>query len=168
MMYNYGGRRGMKGNDILKDLESASREVVVRLRDFFENMESGTGTKSSDEDSPKSESRSRRVKGPRADLFETPENFQARIELPGFSKEGIEVTWQATGSVAVRGSSEESIPENGSVINSTRRYGSFEHIVRLPEGARVNEEGITAKFTDGILTITIEKSEDAGATIEVE
>ena len=167
-MYYYGGRRGQKGNDILKDLESASREVVVRLRDFFENMESGTGTKKGDESERTETHTRRRGYNSRADLVETPENYQARIELPGFSKESIEVTWKANGAILVRGSREETLPENGVVVNSTRRYGSFQHLVELPEGAKVNEEGITAKFNDGVLTITIEKNGESDATIVVE
>ncbi len=167
-MYYYGGRRGEKGNDILKDLESASREVVVRLRDFFENMESGKGARKDDE-SPRGERGSTKSGyETRGDLVETPENFQARIELPGFSKESIEVTWKANGAVVVRGSREETLPVEGTVVRSTRRYGSFEHVVDLPDGAQVNEEGITAKFTDGVLTITIEKDGESDATIVVE
>lgn len=167
-MYYYRGKRGAKAQEFLQDLETVSKEAVVRIRDFFENMESGEGSESSGTADPKQDAEYVTVGRPRADLIETNEQFVARVELPGMKKENIEVLWRGEGELLIKGDRLNEVPEGGTVVSSTRAYGTFEHVIRLPHNARVNEEGISAKHVDGLLTISIEKVGGGGATIEVE
>ncbi len=167
-MYYYRGRKGVKAQEFLQDLESASREAVVRIRDFFENLESDEGSRPTETSSAEREAEYVTVGRPRADLVETDDTFMARVELPGMTKEKIEVIWRGEGEIVIKGDRVSEVPEGGTILSSTRAYGPFEHVIRLPHTARVNEEGISARHVDGVLTISIEKVGGGGATIEVE
>ena len=167
-MYYYRGRRGPKAQDILQDLESVSKEAVTRLRDFFDNLEKGESRERTSTTGEETTAEYVTVGRPRADLVETAERFIARVELPGMKKEEIEVIWRGEGELLIKGDRSNTIPDGGTILSSTRAFGAFEHVITIPHNARVNEEGITAKHLDGILTITIEKVGGSGATIEVE
>ena len=47
--------------------------------------------------------------------------------------------------------------EKDKVLRQERRFGKFHRAFSLPEG--INEQAVSAKFTDGVLEITIPKTE---------
>jgi HSP20 family protein len=94
---------------------------------------------------------------PPCDLSETADAFQVRMDVPGIKPDDITV--QVTGdSVRIAGERKEEKEEKEKTYHRIeRRSGSFCQTLRLP-GA-VNEEKVQADFHDGVLTVTLPKSE---------
>jgi HSP20 family protein len=99
---------------------------------------------------------------PLADLSETEDAYVAKVELPGVGKDQIDVQLQDR-ELIVSGE----IPEQGQDgqeggrrrHRSTRRTGRFEFRAWLP--GDVNADAVQGELTDGVLTLTIPKSEAA-------
>jgi HSP20 family protein len=94
---------------------------------------------------------------PACDLSETADAYQVRLDVPGIKPEDITV--QVTGdSLRISGErKEEKEEEEKTYHRIERRSGSFCESLQLP-GA-VNEEKVQAEFHDGVLTVTLPKSE---------
>jgi len=91
------------------------------------------------------------------DLSETADAFQVRLDLPGIKPDDITV--QVTGDVLqISGERKEEKEDKGKTYHRLeRRSGKFSQSVRLPSA--VNEEKVQAEFHDGVLTITLPKTE---------
>lgn len=161
-MYFYSGSRGGRGQDVWRDIESASREAVGRLRELFENM-AREGESHGD--------RTGKTGGPwrpKGDLLEDADHYYARVEIPGTTKEQIEVLWKGEGVIMIRGNRSLESEEGKTLLKSTRRTGPYEYTIRFPEEARLDDESISARYVDGVLTITVAKAGPTGTTISVE
>ena len=98
---------------------------------------------------------------PAADLRETHKAYELAIELPGVAREDIEISL-ARDSLSVVGSkSEESEQGGGAYHVSERRYGHFERSFPLPDD--VDRAAITAAFKDGVLKVTLPKTDEAAS-----
>ena len=106
---------------------------------------------------------------PRVDVMEKDENFELRFELPGVDKKDIGISVD-DGVLTVSGEKRaEELGEKECCYMNERRYGKFSRSFRLSD--HVNEENITAKYNDGILTLVLNKSEQSvsrSKTIKVE
>lgn len=104
---------------------------------------------------------------PSADLFETDEEYVLEMELPGFSREGIEITLEQ-GILSVTGSRrEEEETERRTYRVRERAVGRFTRSFSLPRS--VEAEDVNAEFHDGVLRITMPKRAEAKPRrIEVE
>ena len=91
------------------------------------------------------------------DLSETAEAFQVRMDVPGIKPDDITV--QVTGdTVQISGERKEEKEEKGKTYHRLeRRSGKFSETMRLP--CAVNEEKVQAEFHDGVLTVTLPKTE---------
>ncbi|MEB3273118.1 MAG: Hsp20/alpha crystallin family protein [Prochlorothrix sp.] len=92
---------------------------------------------------------------PRAELSETQEHFQIRFELPGMSKEdlNVEVT---PDSVRISGHRQEVTPADEALNHRSEfRYGAFERVIGLPAEVKHNETKAT--YENGILALTLPK-----------
>ncbi len=89
---------------------------------------------------------------PRVDLYEDKENFHFRAELPGLKREDIQV--EAGDGVLTISGTRRSFSENG----KDERKTEFSRSVSVP--ARIEEGRITARYADGILTVTLPKAEE--------
>lgn len=96
---------------------------------------------------------------PPLDLSETATAVEVRMDLPGFKADEINV--QISNSVlTVSGDRQEERKEEGKTFyRIERRTGSFSRSVALP--ARVMEDKVDAQFRDGVLTVTMHKTDDA-------
>ena len=94
---------------------------------------------------------------PACDLSETADAFQIRMDVPGIKPDDITV--QVAGdSVQISGERKEEKEDKEKTWHRMERHsGSFSQTLRLP-GA-VNEDKVQAEFHDGILTITLPKTE---------
>lgn len=94
---------------------------------------------------------------PACDLSETADAYQVRLDVPGIKPEDISV--QVTGdSVRISGERKEEKEEKDKTYHRVeRRCGSFCEALQLPGG--VIEEKVQAEFHDGVLTVTLPKSE---------
>ena len=96
---------------------------------------------------------------PPLDLSETDENLQLRMDVPGMKPEEIEI--ELTGNaLRISGERKQQEEQEGSSYHRIeRRSGSFSRSVTLP--CAVNEDQIGAECRDGILTVTLPKTEKA-------
>lgn len=96
---------------------------------------------------------------PAVDLIEDKEHVIVRAELPGMKKEDIEVTLhEGALNIAGERKSEKKVEEAG-LYRSERFFGRFQRTIALP--APVASDKVKAEYKDGILTITLPKTEEA-------
>lgn len=95
---------------------------------------------------------------PPVDLKETNSAIEVRMDLPGFDAANIDV--QLNNNVlTVSGTREEEKKDDQATFHRIeRRSGSFSRSVAIP--VRVAEEKVDAKFRNGVLTISLQKSEN--------
>jgi HSP20 family protein len=103
---------------------------------------------------------------PPVDVEETPDHLIFRAELPGMSREDIDVELE-DGVLTIHGEKkEEQKAENVNGLLYERRWGTFTRRFTLPRA--VDGNAITANYSNGILTIQVPKAEEAkGRKIEI-
>jgi HSP20 family protein len=96
-------------------------------------------------------------KTPAAELHETDEALHLKFELPGIEAKDvdIEVTENAVKVVAER-KTETKTDDNGKT-RTEFYYGKFQRVI--PLRARIQNTAVTAEYKDGILNLTLPKSE---------
>ncbi len=96
---------------------------------------------------------------PALDVYEQKDNVVVRAELPGMKKEDIEVTLhENTLSISGERKHEETHKEK-EVYRAERFFGRFQRSVTLP--VLVSGDKVKAQYKDGVLTVTLPKSEEA-------
>jgi len=96
---------------------------------------------------------------PGLNLTEEGDNFLVRAELPGVKGENLDVS-VVEGQLVIRG--ERKIEAEGEEINYHRREreaGFFRRTIGLP--SKVAPDKVSASMKNGVLTITLPKSEEA-------
>lgn len=94
---------------------------------------------------------------PPAEVDERDTEYQICLEMPGMDERSVDLTVQGD-ILTVRAEKTEEKEEKGvSRYFSERRYGMCGRSFRLP--ANVNREDISASMKNGVLTITLPKSE---------
>lgn len=98
---------------------------------------------------------------PSIDLAETDTTIEVRMDLPGIKGKDIDV--QLNGNVlTITGRREEERDEKGRTFHRVeRRIGSFSRSISLP--CPVSESEVAAECQDGVLTITLPKTEESKA-----
>jgi HSP20 family protein len=96
---------------------------------------------------------------PSLDISETDKAVEVKLDLPGVTAKEIDI--QLNGNLlTVRGERKEEQEKKGkSYHRIERRYGSFSRSVTLP--CPVQEDEVAAEYRDGVLTITLPKTEEA-------
>jgi HSP20 family protein len=97
---------------------------------------------------------------PRIELGETEKAVTVSAELPGMNEKDVQVEI-ANGVLSIRGE-KKSETDNGGRY-SERYYGSFERRIPL-EG--VQEDKAEASFRNGVLTVTLPKTEQAAQSVK--
>src|SRR5690606_21420600 len=95
------------------------------------------------------------INSPAMGVHQTDDTIETTAELPGVREEDIELTVD-DGVLTLRGEkkSTRTDEERG---YSERSYGTFERRLTLP--SNIEEDACKADFKDGVLTITLPKSE---------
>jgi HSP20 family protein len=96
---------------------------------------------------------------PPVDIQETEEGYRLQAELPGLTKEDIQITLENNVLRLTGERKFEREAKKDSFHRIERTYGSFSRAFALPN--QVNAEGVQASFENGILTLTIPKAEQA-------
>ncbi|MGI6403732.1 MAG: Hsp20/alpha crystallin family protein [Oscillospiraceae bacterium] len=92
----------------------------------------------------------------RTDILDQGDHFLLSAELPGFSKEDIQVDL-ADGMLTIRAHrAEENEESKGNYLRRERRVGSY---VRSFDVSAVKTQDITAQYQDGVLTLKLPKLE---------
>lgn len=94
---------------------------------------------------------------PRVDVKDSGNAYEISVELPGVDKKDIHVSLQ-NGVLKLEAETRQEKKEEkeGRVIRQERRYGKF--VRSFDVGAQVQEKDITARFDNGILTLTAPKA----------
>lgn len=96
---------------------------------------------------------------PVVELIDRDGDYCITAELPGLTPADVEIRI-TDGMLTIRGEkSEETRDEKADYLLSERRYGAFQRSLRLPAGA--DPDKITAKLTQGVLTVTMPKTPEA-------
>ena len=99
---------------------------------------------------------------PPVDLYETPAEFVLTAELPGMTRDEIEIQAE-DGRIAIRGARSASASRDipcEQYHRVERGHGRFSRAFALPEPIDVDR--VTADLKDGILTVTIPKAVERG------
>jgi HSP20 family protein len=91
---------------------------------------------------------------PLADLSETDDAYVVEVDVPGVNRDQIDIQVQDR-ELIITGEIPES--EHGRRHRRSRRTGRFEFRTYLP--GDVNADGVNAQLSEGVLTVTIPKSE---------
>jgi HSP20 family protein len=96
---------------------------------------------------------------PSIDVAETDAAMEAKIDLPGVKPDEIEI--QLNGNIlTICGERKEEKEEKGKTYHRLeRRTGTFSRSITLP--CAVAEDEVAAEFHDGVLTVTLPKTEEA-------
>ena len=103
---------------------------------------------------------------PKADISETDGKFCITAELPGLKRDDVQINIEDH-VLCIKGESKQEQEEESEAFHRIeRQYGHFTRSFSLPEN--VDEEHIAANFNDGLLTLTIPKTEKEKAkSIEI-
>ena len=99
-----------------------------------------------------------RVWLPAIDVSENDAEYQVKAELPGMAQDDIEVHLENNVLTLKGEKKHEAKEEKENYLRVERSYGSFSRSFELPSG--VKQEEIEANFKDGILEVTLPKSEE--------
>jgi len=92
---------------------------------------------------------------PQVEVFERGNNVVVRAELPGLSREDVDVEVEDD-MLVIRGERHNDVEdEHDGYYRSERSYGSFYRALPLPEG--VEASACNATFKDGVLEVTLPK-----------
>lgn len=96
---------------------------------------------------------------PAVDIAETPAAYVISAELPGIDRKDVKITVN-DGVLLIQGERRSEKEDKDRKHHRVERfYGSFARSFALPDN--VNEETIRADYKDGVLQVTLEKSEKA-------
>lgn len=121
-----------------RGMENLNREMT----EFFNDMPFGFFTRNTT---------------PRVDVYETEKDVVVKAEIPGVSKEDLNI-YIDENAVRLSGQTKKDAEyKDENAYRSERYYGSFTRTIPLP--VEVKSEQAKASYTDGILSITVPKSE---------
>ncbi len=97
------------------------------------------------------------------DVHEDADHFYVEAELPGFTKEDVDITLE-DGVLTIHAERKDETQQNGKnggqkqPLHIERRWTRFERSFTLP--AAVNEGSVRADLTEGMLKVTLDKREE--------
>jgi HSP20 family protein len=101
------------------------------------------------------------LRAPEADVLETEKEIRVMVEMPGMRPDDIEIGLE-NNVLTISGEKHEEAERGGDRATwhvSERRYGQFSRSFLLPRD--VEHDRIEADFDNGVLTVSIPKSERA-------
>ena len=96
---------------------------------------------------------------PTSDIFETEEQVQIHLDLPGMTKENLDIQLTENNTLTVRGERKFEEVDKAKYHRVERFYGNFMRSFVLP--SNVEADKISATFKDGVLEIVLPKVESA-------
>ena len=104
---------------------------------------------------------------PNTDMVETDDVYTITVDLPGISKNEVNITFKDNRLTISGERKKEEKEEKENYMRRERYFGSFVRSFTLPNA--VKEDDIKAKYKDGVLTVTIKKTEESKPkTVKVE
>ncbi len=98
---------------------------------------------------------------PKVDIYETDKAYVLNAELPGLTKDQIDIDVNDN-TLTLKGEKKfEEKVEKDNYVRVERSYGNFSRSFVLSDD--VDTEGITANYKEGVLEVTLPKKEEAQA-----
>jgi HSP20 family protein len=99
---------------------------------------------------------------PRLDIYEAGDHLSVVVEVPGLNPEAIDINLTGL-ELHIKGVKEPAPSTGGDyqAVRVERQFGTFRRTITLP--VEVEEHNISAKYKQGILTITLPKSQSCVA-----
>jgi HSP20 family protein len=97
---------------------------------------------------------------PQTDIYEENDQLVLKIELPGISKEDVNITLQGD-RLTIKAEKKAVEIEDSACYARERQYGQYLRVVTLP--FLVKEDKISATFEDGVLELRLSKAEETKA-----
>ncbi|SHE90079.1 heat shock protein Hsp20 [Fodinibius roseus] len=94
---------------------------------------------------------------PDTDVSETDEEYIVSVDLPGISKEDVEVSYKDNRLTISGERQHEEKEEKEDFLRKERYHGSFTRSFTLPSAGK--DDKIKARFKDGVLKVTVPKAE---------
>ncbi|MEL6382818.1 MAG: Hsp20/alpha crystallin family protein [Cyanobacteria bacterium J06626_18] len=95
---------------------------------------------------------------PAAELEETEDAYQLKLEVPGMEPDDIDIEMTAE-AVLIKGERKTEIKEeDGGMTRTEFRYGQFQRVIPLP--GRINNQSVAAAYKNGILHLELLKAEE--------
>ena len=91
------------------------------------------------------------------DIMEDDEKIMVKTDLPGVNKENIKIDITEDSLEIIANFENEVEVEGVNYIKRERKYGESNRVIVLP--AKIAMDEATAKFEDGVLTVTLPKLE---------
>jgi HSP20 family protein len=95
---------------------------------------------------------------PALDLYESGDHLVAVVELPGMSKEDIDISLH-DGTLTISGERKRESSNGEKAQRTERCVGTFRRSISLPTA--VDAGKVSATYQDGILKVTLPKAEEA-------
>jgi len=96
---------------------------------------------------------------PLVNVYDDKDAMVVTAELPGASKEKVSITF-SDGVLTIAGRQEfPAGVKNMTAVRRERTEGDFEKTITIP--TKIDQNKINASFTNGILTVTLPKAEEA-------
>lgn len=106
-----------------------------------------------DEEGPSQEA----VWRPRMDLIETDDSYRIHLDMPGMNRDELTISYQDNELVISGERANDRLSEDEEYVRVERSFGHFRRAFTLPR--TVDEEKISATYENGVLTITVPKTE---------
>ncbi len=101
------------------------------------------------------------VRIPTVDVLDRENDILVRVDMPGIDKDNIKVEAMPEALLIRAEMKKEAEETQGNYIRQERRFGAFQRIIPMP--VEVKPAGVTARYHDGILEVTLPKSDQARA-----
>lgn len=100
----------------------------------------------------------RRYRFPPVNLYDNDAAVVAEWIIPGVAKEDITISFE-NGTLTVKGERKSAADQSMTVVREERNSGAFSRAVEIP--VTIDASKISAALNNGILTITMPKTEEA-------
>jgi HSP20 family protein len=98
---------------------------------------------------------------PHVELGETADEIRVTAELPSLDEKDVDISLE-DGALTLRGEKRAEVDDKDRGY-SERSYGRFERRIGLPKG--IDRDHASATFTNGVLTVTLPKTEAANENV---
>lgn len=98
----------------------------------------------------------RRIVTPFADIYETPDAYVLMVDLPGATKDSINLTMEK-GALAIKAAVPSFHKENATLLFRELYPATFHRVFNLGEG--IDRNNVDAHYEHGVLTVKLYKTE---------
>lgn len=95
---------------------------------------------------------------PRADIYERENDYVLLAEMPGVSHDSVDINFE-NNELTITGRAEEVPVEGHTLLHREYEVGDYQRSFRYPDN--IDAEKIDARMSNGVLRVTLPKSEKA-------